>query len=335
MYLHLFFNFVKNKNMSKDSLNIVKDSIVENDTIQSLSEKKELLIESVKNVNVKEDVVEQVSKISDTFQILILKFINSIPKLIGVVILLVIGLFVVRTVIRIVKSRLKKRNVDESLSGFLVNIVRFILSGVLILMVVQNLGFETTAILGALTGIVFAIGMALQGSLSNFAGGVLILLFRPFEVGDYIENASGTDGTVDKIDLLYTSLTTSSGIKVFSPNGALANSVIKNYSKITSRRFEYNIGIGYEDNIKTARSIIFNVLTSDERVLQDPVPEVFVNELADSSVNLTIRAWTLKEDYWATRNNLQEEIKNALDKAGISIPYPQREMHIISEKDKE
>lgn len=320
--------------MSKDSLNIVKDSIVQNDTIQSLSEKKEMLIESVKNVNVKDDVVEQVSKISDTFQILILKFINSIPKLIGVAILLIIGLFVVRTIIRIVKSRLKKRNVDESLSGFLVNIIRFILSGVLILMVVQNLGFETTAILGALTGVVFAIGMALQGSLSNFAGGVLILLFRPFDVGDYIENASGTDGTVDKIDLLYTSLTTSNGIKVFSPNGPLANSVIKNYSKITNRRFEYNIGIGYEDNIKTARTVIFNVLTSDERVLKTPVPDVFVNELADSSVNLTIRAWALKEDYWATRNSLQEEIKNALDKAGISIPYPQREMHIISEKDK-
>ena len=320
--------------MSKDSLNIVKDSIVQNDTIPTLSEKKEMLIESVKSVNVKEDVVEQVSKISDTFQILILKFINSIPKLIGVVILLIIGLFVVRTIIRIVKSRLKKREVDESLSGFLVNIIRFVLSVVLILMVVQNLGFETTAILGALSGVVLAVGLALQGSLSNFAGGVLILLFRPFDVGDYIENTSGTDGTVDKIDLLYTTLTTSNGIKVFSPNGPLANSVIKNYSKITNRRFEYNIGIGYEDNIKTARTVIFNILNDDKRVLQTPVPEVFVNELADSSVNLTIRAWATKEDYWATRNGLQEDIKNALDKAGISIPYPQREMHIISEKDK-
>jgi len=320
--------------MSKDSLNIVKDSIVQNDTIPTLSEKKEMLIESVKSVNVKEDVVEQVSKISDTFQILILKFINSIPKLIGVVILLIIGLFVVRTIIRIVKSRLKKREVDESLSGFLVNIIRFVLSVVLILMVVQNLGFETTAILGALSGVVLAVGLALQGSLSNFAGGVLILLFRPFDVGDYIENTSGTDGTVDKIDLLYTTLTTSNGIKVFSPNGPLANSVIKNYSKITNRRFEYNIGIGYEDNIKTARTVIFNILNDDKRVLQTPVPEVFVSELADSSVNLTIRAWATKEDYWATRNGLQEDIKNALDKAGISIPYPQREMHIISEKDK-
>ena len=334
MYLHLFFNFVKNKNMSKDSLNIVKDSIIIKDTI-TLQGQKEVLLNAVKPENVKDGVVEQVSQISEGFQIMILRLINSIPKIVGMIILLIIGFFIIRTILGIIRKRFEKRNVDKSLRGFLMSIIQFVLYVVLILMIVQNLGLETTAILGALSGVVLAVGLALQGSLSNFAGGVLILLFRPFEVGDYIENASGTDGTVDKIDLLYTSLTTSSGIKVFSPNGALANSVIKNYSKITSRRFEYNIGIGYEDNIKTARSIIFNVLTSDERVLQDPVPEVFVNELADSSVNLTIRAWTLKEDYWATRNNLQEEIKNALDKAGISIPYPQREMHIISEKDKE
>lgn len=320
--------------MSKDSLNIVKESISIEDTI-TLQGQKEVLLNAVKPENVKDGVVEQVSQISEGFQIMILRLINSIPKIVGMIILLIIGFFIIRTILGVIRRRFEKRNVDKSLRGFLMSIIQFVLYVVLILMVVQNLGLETTAILGALSGVVLAVGLALQGSLSNFAGGVLILLFRPFEVGDYIENASGTDGTVDKIDLLYTSLTTANGIKVFSPNGALANSVIKNYSKITNRRFEYVIGIGYEDNIKTARTVIFNILNEDKRVLQTPVPEVFVNELADSSVNLTIRAWTLKEDYWATRNGLQEEIKNALDKAGISIPYPQREMHIISEKEKE
>lgn len=333
MFLHLFFIFVKNKTMSKDSLNIVKDSITIKDTITLAGQKKQI-IEAIKPENVKEGVVERVSELSNYVEKIIAMSINAIPDLFRGFLFLMIGLFIIRTVLRIVKNRFEKRNVDISLRGFLLSIINFVLYALLVLSVASNLGFQMTAILGALSGVVLAVGLALQGSLSNFAGGVLILLFRPFEVGDYIENASGTDGTVDKIDLLYTSLTTSNGIKVFSPNGPLANSVIKNYSKITNRRFEYNIGIGYEDNIKTARTVIFNVLNDDKRVLQTPVPEVFVNELADSSVNLTIRAWALKEDYWATRNGLQEEIKNALDKAGISIPYPQREMHIISEKDR-
>ncbi len=202
----------------------------------------------------------------------------------------------------------------------------------LILSVAGNLGFETTAILGALSGLVLAIGLALQGSLANFAGGVLILLFRPFEVGDYIENSSGTDGTVDKIDLLYTTLTTSQGIKVFSPNGALANSVIRNFSKITNRRFEYVVGISYEDNIQTAQKVILDILNNDPRIIKEPEPDVFVSALADSSVNLTIRAWANKDDYWAARNSLQQDIKVALDNAGINIPFPQQEMRIISDK---
>lgn len=313
--------------MDEEKVEAVKDTI-------TLVGQKKQIIEAIKPDNVKEGVAERVSEISEYMEKLIEMSINAIPDLIKAAIFLIVGLFIIRTVLKIVKTRFEKRNVDLSLRSFLMSIIKFVLYVLLVLSVAGNLGFQTTAILGALSGLVLAAGLALQGSLSNFAGGVLILLFRPFEVGDYIENSAGTDGTVDKIDLLYTSLTTSNGIKVFSPNGTLANSVIKNYTKITNRRFEYNIGIGYEDNIKTARTVIFNVLTSDERVLKEPVPDVFVNELGDSSVNLTIRAWTTKEDYWATRNSLQEEIKKALDKAEISIPYPQREMHIISEKDK-
>lgn len=319
--------------MSKDSLNIAKDSISIKDTITLAGQKKQI-IEAIKPENVKEGLVDRVSEVSDWFERIVTMSINAIPELVKAIIFLIIGLFVIRTVLKIVRLRFESRNVDLSLRGFLMSIIKFILYSLLILSVAGNLGFQTSALLGALGGLVLAAGLALQGSLSNFAGGVLILLFRPFEVGDYIENSSGTDGTVDKIDLLYTSLTTSNGIKVFSPNGTLANSVIKNYTKITNRRFQYNIGIGYEDNIKTARSIILSVLTSDKRVLKTPTPEVFVNELADSSVNLTVRGWTLRTDYWATHDSLQEEIKIALDKAGINIPYPQRDVHIISEKSK-
>lgn len=311
--------------MNKDTLTVVtKDTI-------TLAGKKEEIIEAIKPENVKEEVVGTVSEVSKYVEKIITMGIDAIPSLLKAAILLVVGLFIIKTVLRVVNSRFEKRNVDRSLRGFLISIINFVLYALLILSVVRNLGFETTAILGALSGLVLAAGLALQGSLSNFAGGVLILLFRPFEVGDYIENNSGTEGTVEKIDLLYTTLVNSSGIKVFSPNGNLANSVIKNFTKISGRRFDYVIGIAYESNIKVAKDVILNVINSDSRILKDKGIDVFVNELADSSVNLVVRAWATKDDYWAVRNELQEKIKVELEKAGISIPYPQREMRIISD----
>lgn len=312
--------------MKKDSLaTVVKDTI-------SLAKEKEELLNAVKPENVKDGISGVVSDVSIHVERMIAMLIDAIPAVVKALIFLVIGLFVIRTVLKIVKNRFEKRNVDMSLRGFLMSIIKFVLYALLILSVVGNLGFQTTAILGALSGLVLAVGLALQGSLSNFAGGVLILLFRPFEVGDYIENSSGTDGTVDKIDLLYTTLTTSQGIKVFSPNGALANSVIRNFSKITNRRFEYVVGISYEDNIQTAQKVILEILNNDPRIIKEPEPDVFVSALADSSVNLTIRAWANKDDYWAARNSLQQDIKVALDNAGINIPFPQQEMRIISDK---
>src|SRR5690606_5799402 len=183
------------------------------------------------------------------------------------------------------------------------------------------------AVLGAAS---LSIGLALQGSLSNFAGGVLILLFRPFRVGDYVSSAAGASGTVEKIDILYTTLRTADGIAVFAPNGPLANSVITNYSSITKRRIEYKIGIGYESNIKQAREVILSVLKADSRIMGTPKPEVHVGELADSSVNLVIWAWAPKDAYWNAYCENFEEIKKALDSNNITIPYPQQEMRIVN-----
>ena len=259
------------------------------------------------------------------------KLVDVIPDLIKAILFLVVGLFLIRMTLRLIKRRFEARNVDLSLRTFLLSIFKFIFYAILFLTVIQILGFQTTAILGALSGLVLAAGLALQGSLSNFAGGVLILLFRPFDVGDYIANNSGTEGTVERIDILYTTLRTTSGISVFSPNGPLANSVIQNYTKITNRRFEYTVGIAYDDNIKTAKEIILNVLQNDKRILTTPAPEVFVKNLGDSAVNLTIRAWTIKDDFWPANFDNQENIKNALQEGGISIPFPQREMRIISD----
>lgn len=311
--------------MSKDTLTVVtKDTI-------TLAAKKEEIIEAIKPSNVKEEVVGTVTEVSNYVEKLVAMAIDAIPAVVKAILIFTIGLFLIRLVTRIVKSRFEKRNVDLSLRGFLMSIIKFVLYALLILSVIGNLGFQTTAILGALSGLVLAAGLALQGSLSNFAGGVLILLFRPFEVGDYIENNSGTEGTVDKIDLLYTSLTNSQGIKVFSPNGVLANSVIRNFSKITKRRSEFQIGISYADNIQEVQTAILKVLEQDSRVLKDPKPEIFVKELAASGVVLTVRAWAAKGDYVSFNNEIQDSVKRAIYENGFTNPFLATPIHVINE----
>lgn len=258
---------------------------------------------------------------------------GNIPGIVTGFIILFLGRYAIRLLLKLIDRRFHARNVDLSLRGFLESIFQFVLYAMLIITAASTMGIQTTSFIAALSAMSLAIGLALQGSLANFAGGVLILIFRPFEVGDYISNAGNTEGTVEKIDLLYTTLRTSAGIAVFSPNGSLANSVIMNFTKITNRRFEYTIGIGYEANIKEAKETILEVLKADTRILPTPAPEVFVKELADSSVNLTVRAWTEKANYNAANTENQEYIKVALDKKGINIPYPQQELRIIHPED--
>src|SRR5690606_23572337 len=235
--------------MLKDSLNIVNDTL-------SLAAEKEEILNAAKPENVKEGIIERMESFSDMVEKTIVRFLDAIPAIVAATIGLIVGLFIIRFLLKIIHKRFEKRNVDLSLRDFLMSIIKFILYALLLLTIAGNLGFKTTAILGALSGLVLAAGLALQGSLSNFAGGVLILLFRPFEVGDYIENSAGTEGTVEKIDLLYTTLNASNGIKVFSPNGTLANSVIRNFSKISKRRIEFFLTVSYADNIQSIQQVI-------------------------------------------------------------------------------
>lgn len=286
-------------------------------------------------LGVENTVNTTVDKIELALTTIITKVSNAIPNLLLGLVLLFIGLFFVRTLLKIIDRRFESRNVDPSLRGFLRSVISFILYALLIITVISNVGIQTTSFIAVMSAVALGVGSALQGSLSNFAGGVLILIFRPYEVGDYIENNSGTEGTVQKIDLLYTTLINAKGIMVFSPNGPLANSVIRNFTKISSRRIDYAIGISYNDNIKVAREVILKVISQEKRVLQTPAPEVFVDALADSSVNLIVRMWTERADYWSTYSSLQEKIKVALDEANISIPFPQQELHIIKGDTKE
>ena len=255
--------------------------------------------------------------------------LSHIPSLVLGVLVLVAGSWLIGLILRIMRKRFEQRSVDLSLRDFIASIVRFILYTMLLLSVASMVGIKTTSFVAVLGAVSLSIGLALQGSLSNFAGGVLILLFRPFRVGDYVSSASGAAGTVEKIDILYTTMRTSDGIALFAPNGPLANSVITNYSSITKRRLEYKIGIAYESNIKEARDVILNVLAEDYRLMNTPKPQVRVSELADRSVNLVIWAWAPKDQFWEAYYENFERIKLALDANNITIPYPQQEMRIV------
>jgi small conductance mechanosensitive channel len=200
----------------------------------------------------------------------------------------------------------------------------------LLLTVASQIGIQTTSFIAALSAFGLAVGMALQGSLSNFAGGVLILMFRPFEVGDSISSANGTAGTVERIDILYSTLIGDDGVRIFSPNGPLANSVIKNYTKIVQRMFEYTISISYDKNVKEAKDIILRVLRSNENVLTSPEPTVFIKELGDSAMVLTVRAWTKREYYVAARNSMQEKIMLELERNDISLSSNPTQISIVS-----
>lgn len=311
--------------MKKDSLVTVAQEV------PSLAKEKEELINAVNPENMKEGIANQVTSLSNMIENTIAQLLDAIPSIIAAILALIIGLFVIRTLLKIISKRFEKRNVDMSLRGFLMSIIKFVLYALLILSVAGNLGFQTTALLGALSGLVLAAGLALQGSLSNFAGGVLILLFRPFEVGDYIENSTGTDGTVEKIDLLYTTLNNAQGIKVFSPNGALANSVIRNFSKISKRRIEFVLTVSYADNIQKVQQAIERKLATDTRVLQDPKPEIFVKELAASGVVLTVRAWATKADFGSLNFEIQDEIKKTIYEGGFSNPFAASPIRVINE----
>lgn len=256
--------------------------------------------------------------------------IESIPGIIGGIILLILGKYVIGFVDRLLHKRFEKKNVDPSIRAFISSIVKIVMWVMLLLTVASQIGIQTTSFIAALSAFGLAVGMALQGSLSNFAGGVLILMFRPFEVGDSISSANGTAGTVERIDILYSTLIGDDGVRVFSPNGPLANSVIKNYTKIVQRMFEYTISISYDKNVKEAKDIILRVLRSNENVLTTPEPTVFIKELGDSAMVLTVRAWTKREHYVAARNSMQEKIMLELERNDISLSSNPTQISIVS-----
>lgn len=246
--------------------------------------------------------------------------------------ILCIGFWIAKRTINLIEKALTKANVDESLVPFLASILDWTLKIVVVLAAANQVGIETTSFIALLGTAGLAVGLALQGSLSNFAGGVIILLLKPFRVGDAI-TAQGFTGVVQKITTFSTRLKTGDNQVIVLPNGPLANAPIININCEPKRRVDFVFGIGYSDDIEKARIVIKDILENDARVLLDEGLTIAVSELADSSVNFTVRAWTKTSDYWGVKFDTTEKVKMSFDKEGISIPFPQRELRIIKEYD--
>lgn len=240
-----------------------------------------------------------------------------------------IGVHVIKLVRRIVRRSLKKGNADIGVTQFLDSFIKAVLYILLLFMIASGFGLDATSVVALLGSAGVAIGLAVQGSLSNFAGGVLILLLKPFRVDDYIKvDNDDHEGTVKEIQLFYTKLSTPNNHVVIIPNGTLSNSSILNMSTLTERRMDIKVGISYDADIRHAREAIMKVLEEDPAVLSSKDRRVFVEELADSSVNLNVRCWADNDEYWECKWRITEKIKYALDDAGISIPYPQMDVHL-------
>ncbi len=239
----------------------------------------------------------------------------------------IVGRIVAKGVIRLLRRLLDKTGLDQILINFIASIVNSALLLFIIIAALDQLGVDTTSLIALLGAAGLAVGLALQNSLQNFAAGVMLIVFRPFKTGDFVE-AGGTAGSVETITIFSTVMRTGDNRKVIIPNGAIYNGNIVNYSAKDTRRIDMVFGIGYEDDIKKAKEIMLSILNADERVLNDPEPLVAVGELADSSVNFVVRPWVNASDYWTVKFDLTEKIKLAFDDNGISIPYPQMDVHL-------
>ncbi len=238
-----------------------------------------------------------------------------------------IGVQLIGFLRRILKKTLTRSHIDEGAVHFIDSFVKFGLYFVLILMIASSMGVDAASILAILGSASVAVGLAIQGSLSNFAGGVLLLVLKPFVAGDYIKDGLGNEGTVDAVDIFYTQIITPENKVIVLPNGTLANGTITNYTKCSERRIDIPVGIAYEEDIQKAREVIEAAILGISSVLKEKEIRVFVDSLGESSVNLNVRCWTLQPDYWTTKWELTEQIKYALDEAGIRIPYPQLDVH--------
>ncbi|TBW30179.1 mechanosensitive ion channel family protein [Gramella sp. KN1008] len=258
------------------------------------------------------------------------KFIDYLPTLIGAIVLLVVGLWVIKLIVNYLKRLFERKDYDPTLEKFTVNASSWGLKILLFVLVITQLGVESASLVAAVGAAGLAIGLALQGSLANLAGGVLIIVLKPFKVGDWIE-AQGVSGSVMEISLFYTKLDTFGNQRVVIPNGELSNDNITNYTFNSTRRENLTFGISYDDDIKKAKEVLTNMVKEQEDILEDPAPQVIVSELGDNSVNFSVRYFAPVSKFWDLHWYMIEEGKIRLEEAGMTIPYPQRDIYLYDQ----
>ena len=271
--------------------------------------------------------VDQLVRTSQTWIPLIMEYGSRLAL---ALVTLAIGWWLINKVTAKLGKLLALRNADMALQGFISTLANIILKILLFVSVASMIGVETTSFVAAIGAAGLAIGLALQGSLANFAGGVLILLFRPFRLGDWIE-AQGVSGTVDSIQIFHTVLRTGDNKTVIVPNGNLSNGIITNYNRQPTRKVVFDVGVDYEADLQKARNVLLELANNDPRVHKDPAPQAVVSTLGDSSITVSLRIWVNTADYWDVMFMLNEHARDRLKEEGIDIPFPQRVIRVVPE----
>lgn len=261
------------------------------------------------------------------------KFIDYLPTLVGAILLLVIGWWLIKVFVKRLNKLFEKRNMDIALKQFLTSLISVFLKLILILIVVSQLGIQITSLIALLGAAGLAVGLALQGSLSNFAGGIIILVLRPFRIGDWIET-QGISGSVTEIHLFYTKITTAGNQLAVIPNAQVSNGNIINYTVLNKRQDFLTFNIGYKSDLKQAKEILLQLMNENDKILKDPASEVVVTTLGESSVSLSARFWANNDDFWGVHFYIIEEGQLRLAAAGIELPTPQRNIHVYQEPNK-
>lgn len=273
---------------------------------------------------------ENIEKAEHYIQLLTDMAITYGASLLSAIVVLLMGLWVIKRILKVVEMGMSKKNVEITLRSFLISFIGMILKAILVVIFASMVGIETASLIALLGAAGLAVGLALQGSLANFAGGILILFFKPFKVEDVIE-VQGYVGRVMDIQIFNTILVTLDNQRVIIPNGILSNGCVKNLFAEETRRVDLTFGISYDDDLLKAKAIIQSVIDANNLILKDPSADVFISEHADSSIKILVRPWTKSENYWPVYFGMMEEVKLAFDRENITIPYPQRDVHLIQQ----
>ena len=306
----------------------VDDPELANDAAGSQVEEavKDTITQADKVLDTAKELVTSPEKVSDVMNQIIGIGIEVGKSILAAVLIYIVGRFFIKMVKKVLDKVFNSKNVDPTLKSFLQSMVTIVLNILLGITILGTLGIETTSFAALLASVGVAVGMALSGNLQNFAGGIMILLFKPYKVGDYIE-AQGVQGTVKGIQIFHTIMLTVDNKEIYVPNGALSSGTMTNYSKNPLRRVDWNFGVEYGQDINKVRTVIANILAADERVLKDPASQILLSELSDSAVKINVRAWVDSANYWDVLFSINETVYNEFNKQGISFPFPQLTVH--------